>query len=61
MAIASLISSLIVCGFGVTSLLGMILGFVGLKQTSNPSVRGRGLAMAGLLLGVVGLIGWACF
>jgi len=54
MAIASLILSL--CGVitcGITGLVGMILGIVALKDTAEPNVGGRGLAIAGIIIGPV--------
>jgi len=36
-------------------LLAIILGIVGLRKTKNPSVRGKGVAIAGIVLGSVGL------
>jgi hypothetical protein len=58
-SVASLICGLLVCIPLITAFLAIIFGLVGLKQTSNPRVGGRGLAIAGVILGVVGLIGWA--
>jgi uncharacterized membrane protein len=34
-------------------LLGTIFGFIGLKQTKNGERGGRGLAMAGVIIGIV--------
>ena len=58
MAIASLVCSLvgvIPCFwlFQIMGLLGTIFGFVGLKQTKNGRRPGRGLAMAGVIIGIV--------
>ena len=58
MAIASLVCSLvgvIPCFwlFQIMGLLGTIFGFVGLKQTKNGQRGGRGLAIAGVVIGIV--------
>ena len=42
----------------VTGLLAVVLAVVGMRKTRNPAVRGRGLAIAGLVLGLVSLAGW---
>lgn len=58
MAVASLVLSLvgiIPCFwlFQVPGLLGVIFGFVGLGQTKDNARRGRGMAIAGLVVGFV--------
>ena len=58
MAIASLVCSLvgvIPCFwlFQIMGLLGTIFGFVGLKQTKSGQRGGRGLAIAGVVIGIV--------
>lgn len=58
MAVASLVCSLvgvIPCFWFVQimGLLGTIFGFVGLKQTKDGSRGGRGLAVAGTIIGIV--------
>jgi hypothetical protein len=50
-AIASLICSLL-----CVSLLGIIFGHVGLSQINRNREGGRGLAVAGLILGYIGLV-----
>lgn len=57
-AIASLICGILGCIPVITSLLAIILGFVGISATGKPGVSGRGLAIGGLILGIVGLLGW---
>ena len=53
MAIAGFVLSLLCC----TSLLGIIFSAVGLNQINkDPSQGGKGLATAGLILGIIGLI-----
>jgi prepilin-type processing-associated H-X9-DG protein len=41
--------------FPPTALLAIIFGIIGMVKTSRGKVRGRGLAIAGLVLGVLGL------
>jgi Domain of unknown function (DUF4190) len=58
MAIASLVCSLVgivPCFwlFQIMGLLGTIFGFIGLKQTKNGARDGRGLALAGTIIGVL--------
>lgn len=50
MAIAALISSFFI------SLLGVILGHIALNQIKNTGEGGRGLAIAGLVIGYVGIL-----
>src|SRR5689334_13518453 len=51
-AIASLICGIIGC-LGITALLSIVLGFVGISATSNRRKTGRGMAIAGLVLGIL--------
>ena len=57
-AIASLVLGILGCVPVITGLLAVVLGIVGIRSTRNPDVRGRGLAIAGLILGGVSLLGW---
>ena len=64
MAIASLVCSLvgiIPCFWGiqVMGLLGTIFGFIGLKQTKNGQRGGRGMAIAGVIIGIILLLVFA--
>jgi chromate transport protein ChrA len=44
------------CFFVVPSLLAVVFGAIGLNRAnSNPAVGGRGRAIAGLVLGLVGV------
>jgi hypothetical protein len=47
-----------VCLFtvGLGSLLGVIFGIIGLRQTRRDSSSGRGMAITGIILGALGLI-----
>lgn len=50
-SIAALILGLLCCSLG-----GLILGFMGLSRTKGGKRKGRGLAIAGIVLGIIGLI-----
>lgn len=58
-AIASLVCGILGCFPILTSLLAVILGIVGLRKTRDPQVGGKGLAISGLILGVLGLGFWS--
>ncbi|OBK22565.1 hypothetical protein A5634_07235 [Mycobacterium asiaticum] len=55
MAIASLVSSLLgwICGIG--PILGVVFGIIALKQIKQTGQGGHGLALAGLIIGGIGL------
>ena len=48
------------CGVLVAALpcgiIGIILSALGMKDTSNPVVKGKGLAIAGLVVGIIDVI-----
>ncbi len=50
LAIAALVSSFFI------SLLGVILGHIALNQIKNTGEGGRGLAIAGLVIGYLGIV-----
>jgi uncharacterized membrane protein len=61
MAIAALVLGLvglIPCAFGIPALLGVIFGFVGRNQIakSNGTKKGSGMALAGIILGIIGIV-----
>ena len=60
-AIASLVCGILGCVPFITSLAAVVLGIVGIKKTKDPRVGGKGLAIAGLILGVLGLGMWGLF
>src|ERR1700722_38995 len=60
-AIASLILGILGCVPLLTGILAVILGAVGISATKKPNVGGRGLAIAGLVLGLVSIVGWTGF
>ncbi|SFB18443.1 DUF4190 domain-containing protein [Cellulomonas marina] len=56
-AIGSLVTSLVgLVTFGLTSVVGVVLGFVALGRTRRRGTRGRGLAVAGIVSGFVVLL-----
>ena len=60
-AIASLILGILGCVPFITGLLAVILGIVGIKVGGDPQRGGRGMAIAGLLLGILSLGLWGLF
>lgn len=54
LAIISLITGILSCLPGM-SVLAVALGIAGLLKSNKPNVGGKGMAIAGLILGVVGL------
>lgn len=55
MAIASLVCGLLLC-IPLCSLLAIIFGIIGIKKTGPGKRRGQGMAIAGLVLGCVGML-----
>ncbi len=55
MAIASLVSSLLgwICGIG--PVLGVVFGIIALNQIKQNGQGGRGLALAGIIIGAIGI------
>jgi hypothetical protein len=56
LAIAALVCG-ILWGFGLLSVVALILGIIAIGQTKPGGQRGRGLAIAGVVLGGVGVVG----
>ena len=54
-AIGSLIAGILSC-IPFVSIVAVILGIVGIRATNRPGTGGKGLAIAGLVLGILGLI-----
>jgi uncharacterized membrane protein len=43
----------------IAPVIGMVLGFVALSEIKrNPAARGRGVALAGVIVGIVGSAWW---
>lgn len=57
-AIASLVFGLLFCLPMIHSVLAVGFGFAGIRRTRNPYIGGRGMAISGLILGVVGTGFW---
>ena len=57
LAIGSFICGLVGC-FAITPLIGLILGFLGLKDAGKKGGSGRGLAIAGILLSLLWIGGF---
>jgi hypothetical protein len=60
-AIASVVLGIILCIPLITGIPAIILGFIGIRQTRDPMVRGRGMAIAGLASGLVNVCVWSIF
>jgi hypothetical protein len=60
-AVISLVLGILFCIPGIASLGAMLFGIVGIRATSSPQVRGRGIAITGLIFGLLGVLFWgAC-
>ena len=59
--IASLICGILGCVPFLTGALAVIFGIVGIRKARDPQVGGKGLSIAGLVLGIVSIILWALF
>ena len=57
-AIVSLVAGLALCIPYATGIVAVVLGIVGIRKAKYPGIGGRGMALAGLILGVVSLLGW---
>jgi hypothetical protein len=57
-AVTSLVCGLILCVPFLTGLIAVITGIVGIAVTGKPSIRGRGMAVAGLILGILNICGY---
>ena len=60
-AVASLVCGLLACVPFLTGLAAIVLGVLGIKKARDPRAGGKGLAVAGLILGVLSLGGWTLF
>jgi uncharacterized membrane protein YvbJ len=69
MAVAALVMGIVsFLLFGPLAILAIIFGAIGISQASKPNVKGKGMAVTGLILGIVGggfwiimLIFWSSF
>jgi len=53
-AVCSLVCGLVIC-FPVASVVAVITGIIGVVETAKPTMKGRGMAIAGLILGIFSL------
>src|SRR6185437_15544268 len=53
LAIISLVCAIVSVVFGILSIVAIILGALGLKQITARGEKGRGLAIAGLVIGIL--------
>lgn len=61
-AIGSLVCGLLGCfPIVLTALAAIVLGLLGIKKSKEPNTGGKGLAIAGLVLGLIGLLWSAGF
>ncbi|MFC0454425.1 DUF4190 domain-containing protein [Rhodococcus jostii] len=62
LAIASLITSIIGgCFYGLGSIVGIVLGVIALGQIKKSGQEGRGLAIAGIVIGGTYIAAWIVF
>jgi hypothetical protein len=58
-AVASLVCSIVLSWlFGVGGVLGVVFGIIGIKQCARQGERGRGIAIAGIVLGGIAIAFW---
>lgn len=57
-SLLSLICGILGCVPFVTGVLAVLLGLVGFVRTGTPGVRGRWMAIVGVVLGVLSIGGW---
>ncbi len=59
LSVASLVCGVLCCFPFVTSALAVVLGYLGLQEVGrNPALKGRELAVAGMILGGLGMLSW---
>lgn len=59
LAITSLVLGIVglfISFYGIVGLIALILGFVARRQIARTGQRGSGMALAGIILGAVGLV-----
>lgn len=60
-AIASLVCSLLGFFCGITAIIGVVLGFLGMSETKRTGQEGHGLALAGTIVGGVWIGMWVLY
>ncbi len=61
LAIASLICGCLLCIPLLPGIAAIVTGALGMRKTNDPAVTGRGMAIAGLVLGILNILGWAAY
>jgi hypothetical protein len=61
LSITALILGILLCIPVITGLGAIIFGFAGSRKARDPRFGGRGMAVTGIILGVLNLIGWGIF
>jgi hypothetical protein len=62
LAIGALVSSLIgLCSCGLGAIVGIILGVMALNQIKERGGEGKGMAQAGIWIGVAAIVGWTLY
>jgi hypothetical protein len=60
-AITSFVLGLISCIPYLTGIAAIVLGLLAIRKSRDPSVTGKGLAIAGLILGIINVLAWSGF
>lgn len=61
MAIVALILALLVCVPFLTAVIALVLGVIVLVRSTDAVNRGKGLAVAAIVIAVLAIVGWAAF
>lgn len=61
LAIASLICGCILCVPFLPGIAAIVTGAIGMRKARDPAVTGKGMAIAGLTLGVLNILGWGAY
>jgi hypothetical protein len=58
-AVTSLVCGLLMCIPFLTGAIAILTGIIGVISTGKPTVKGRGMAIAGIILGLISIAGWS--
>jgi hypothetical protein len=61
LAVISLICGIVACVPFLTGIAAVITGALGIRKANDPRYGGRGIAIAGLVLGVMSILFWGLF